>query len=380
MRMISDVPIGLFLSGGLDSTTVGYYMRRHSDRVQAFTIGFEERGFDETDYARVAAAHLGLDHHVAVLSEQRLLELMPRVTELLDEPMADPSVVPTHLLSLHARRFATVALGGDGSDELLMGYRTYQALKIAGWIDYLPRGVRSLAARSARRIPDRAGPLGKGRRFVSGLDLAAERRLLARLGSFEGRARSVIAPHLRSELPQSVYSGPLDEIRDASDGARDWADRTIAAYVRGYLQEDILVKVDRASMAASLEVRAPFLAPDLIDWLGTVGPSLKLRGLTRKDLLRRLMRGRIPDQLIDRPKQGFGAPMDAWFRGPLAGLAAETLDPARIRAGCLLDPEAVTTILRQHQAGEADHGNRVWSLVLLELWRDRWLQSPTRAA
>ncbi len=214
MRMLADVPVGLFLSGGLDSTTVGYYMRRHSSTVRAFTIGFEERGFDETEHAAAAAAHLGLDHHVEVLSEARVLELIPRITEILDEPMADPSVIPTHLLSLFTRREVKVALGGDGSDELLMGYRTYQALKIAGWLDVLPRPVRAVLARSARRFPDRAGSAyGKARRFAAGLDVPAEARLLSRLGSFGRSARTFIASDLRGGL------GP------ASTPSRSWRSR-----------------------------------------------------------------------------------------------------------------------------------------------------------
>ena len=376
MRMLADVPIGLFLSGGLDSTTVGYYMRRHSSRVQAFTIGFEERDFDESGHATMAANHLGLEHHVEILSESRVLDLLPRVTEILDEPMADPSVIPTHLLSAFTRRAATVALGGDGSDELLMGYRTYQALKVAGWLDALPYGVRSILARSARRLPDRARSLyGKSRRFAAGLDVPAEVRLLTRLGSFGRTARAFLASGLRGELHEPVNAEPLREIEASATGARDWADRTIGAYVRAYLQEDILVKVDRASMAASLEVRAPFLAPELIEFLATVPPSLKLAGMERKHLLRRLMRGRIPDALIDRPKQGFGAPLDAWFRGPLASLARETLDARSLASSGLVDPTRVNALLDEHLGGRADHGNRLWSLVALQLWHDRWIRS-----
>lgn len=376
MRMLADVPVGLFLSGGLDSTTVGYYMGRHSSSVQAFTIGFEERGFDETEHAAAAAVHLGLDHHVEVLSEARILELIPRITEILDEPMADPSVIPTHLLSLFTRREAKVALGGDGSDELLMGYRTYQALKVAGWLDALPSQVRSVLARSARRFPDRAGSrYGKARRFAAGMDIPAEARLLSRLGSFGRTARLHIARDLRGGLSAGVDVEPIREIAASSTGERDWADRTIGAYVRAYLQEDILVKVDRASMAASLEVRAPFLAPELIDFLATVVSSLKMPGLTRKHLLRRVMRGRIPDVIIDRPKQGFGAPLDAWFRGPLLALARDTLDPERLAVTSLVEPTRVTTLLHEHLAGTADHGNRLWSLVGLQLWHDRWIKA-----
>ncbi|TAL09596.1 MAG: asparagine synthase (glutamine-hydrolyzing), partial [Chloroflexota bacterium] len=375
-RMLADVPLGLFLSGGLDSSTVGYYMRRHSKSVKAFTIGFEVPAFDETDQASVVARHLGLDHEIEVLSEEAVLNLIPQLTAILDEPMADPSIIPTYLLSLFARRSVTVALGGDGSDELLMGYRTYQALKIAGGLDVLPFGARSVLAAIARRLPDRTGSTyGKARRLMAGMDVPAEARLLHRLGSFGTAARSMINPVLRAELGQAVEIDPLEEIRSSTIGGRDWADRTIATYVRGYLQEDILVKVDRASMAASLEVRAPFLAPALIDYLGTVSSTMKLAGFERKHLLRRLMRGRIPDVIIDRPKQGFGAPLDSWFRASLAGFAADVLDPERVEASGLLDAHRASILLAEHRKGNADHGNRLWSAIGLQLWHEHWMTS-----
>lgn len=374
-RMVADVPVGLFLSGGLDSTSIGYYMVRHSSHVRAFTIGFEERDYDETDQAVAAARHLGLDHDLEVLSEARVRDLLPSVTQILDEPMADPSVIPTYLLSTFARRHVKVALGGDGSDELLMGYRTYQALKVASWLDVLPGAVRSIYARAARRLPDRTnGVYGKGRRFVAGLDVRPETRLLARLGAFGLGARRYLAEPLRRQLPSAVETEPIAEIDASFSGARDWGDRTVGAYIRSYLQEDILTKVDRASMAASLEVRAPFLQPDLIDFLATVPSGVKLPGMTRKSLLRRVMRGRIPDSIIDRPKQGFGAPLDAWFRGGLSQLARDSLDPERVLAAGLLDPDAAARLLADHLNGAADNGRRLWSLVQLQLWHDRWIE------
>ena len=381
LRMVADVPVGLFLSGGLDSTTVGYYMARNSPAVRAFTIGFEEHGFDETEYATAAAEHLGLTHEIETLSESRVRDLLPRVTDILDEPMADPSVIPTHLLSAFTRRHAKVALGGDGGDEILMGYRSYQALKVADWLDVLPGAVRSGLARAARRLPDRSmSAYGRARRLAAGLEVPTEARLLARLGAFGTDARRFVAEDVRAQLPATVDEEPLREIASSSSGALDWGDRTIASYLRAYLQEDILVKVDRASMAASLEVRAPFLDPDLVDYLATVPSRLKLAGLTRKNLLRRLMRGRIPDRIIDRPKRGFGAPLDAWFRGDLAGLAREVLDPVRLGQGRLIDPKPAGRLLDEHVAGAADHGGRLWSLVQLQLWHERWIESrPTTA-
>lgn len=379
-RMVADVPVGLFLSGGLDSSTIGYYMAKHSSHIEAFTVGFEERGYDETEHAISVASHLGLTHHIEVLSERHVLDLIPRVTEILDEPMADPSVIPTYLLSGFARKHVKVALGGDGSDELLMGYRTYQALKAAAGFDLLPHFLRSGYAVIARRLPNRTlGPYGKARRFVGALDIAPETRLLARLGAFGLDARKYLSPDLRSNLPSNVETEPIAEIRSSFSGAKDWGDRTVGAYFRAYLQEDILTKVDRASMAASLEVRAPFLAPGLIDFLATIPSSVKFPGFTRKDLLRRVMRGRIPDPIIDRPKMGFGAPLDAWFRGELGTLAREVLQPVRLGRADLLEPMRANRLLDQHLAGKADHGTRLWAMVQLQLWHERWIQGSPQS-
>jgi asparagine synthase (glutamine-hydrolysing) len=373
-RMVADVPVGLFLSGGLDSSAIAVCMRRHSAAVRAFTIGFEERAFDETDHARTVARHLGLQHEVEVLSERRVMDLVPRVPEILDEPMADPSILPTHLVSVITRRHVTVALGGDGSDELLMGYRTYQALKVAGRLDALPGAARRGISAAGGRLPDRAtGWLGRGRRFARGMGEAPEDRLLTRLGPFLGRARGVLAHAVVASLPTDALDEPREVIRAASTGAEGWADRSIAAYLRGYLQEDILVKVDRASMAASLEVRAPFLDPAVMDYVNGLPPDLKLRGFRRKHLLREAMRGHLPDAIIDRPKQGFGVPLDAWFRGPLRPWLGDLLGQDSLRAAGWFDPPAVRALLVEHEAGRADHGVRLWVLAQAEAWRRRWL-------
>jgi asparagine synthase (glutamine-hydrolysing) len=371
MRMLADVPVGLFLSGGLDSSAIGYYMSRAREGTKSFSIGFEDPRFDESTYARLAARHLGVDHHLEVFSEDRVRALVPRVAELLDEPMGDQSIFPTYLLSTVARRGVTVALGGDGSDELLMGYKTYQALKLVWQFDRLPRSARSVLARCARRRPIPGVP-PRVWRLLSGLDDAPSHRLLRRLGSFDGDARSVLSGPVRDQLPVSAFSDADDSFgldRLLLEGP---AEETIAAYVRGYLQEDILVKVDRASMAASLEVRAPFLDPDLIDFLATVPASLKLRRWTRKHLLREAMRGRLPDQIIDRPKRGFGVPLNDWLRGSLAPLVRERLAPDGMREGGYFDPAAVSSLVEVHLAGRRDEGQRIWLLLQFELWRDRW--------
>jgi asparagine synthase (glutamine-hydrolysing) len=372
MRMVADVPVGLFLSGGLDSTTIGYYMAREESNVRSFSIGFEDPAFDESAEARLAASHLGIEHDLHLFSSDQVRDLIPQVTELLDEPMGDQSIFPTYLLSVIAREHVKVALGGDGSDELFMGYRTYQALKIAWLIDGSPLGF--MAKVVGRGLPS-TGPrtLARLHRFGTGLALAPEERLLSRLGSFHGDSRWVLKRAYREQLRSSVFDEPRREIGRVLDGTLDAAERTVATYLRAYLQEDILVKVDRASMATSLEVRSPFLDPAIIDFALSLPASVKLPRMRRKDPLRRLMRGRIPDRIIDRPKRGFGVPLSAWLRGPLAPLVEEYLSASRVAMAGFFDPAAVSSILARHQSGSDDAGNQVWLLLQFEMWRERWI-------
>jgi asparagine synthase (glutamine-hydrolysing) len=373
-RMVADVPIGLFLSGGLDSTTVGYYMRRTGADVKSFSIGFDDPRFDESQYARRSAAALGTDHHLEVFSQEGVRELIPRIADILDEPMGDQSILPTYLLSTFTRNSVKVAVGGDGSDELLMGYKAYRPLKVAWALDAAPHSVRSGLAGLARHLPTHIGSHAlRGVQFARRLDRDPAYRLLSHLGSFNGGARWVLAPQVRAELPSSVFDEPSRVLLDGSNGLGS-AERTVLAYLRGYLQEDILVKVDRASMAASLEVRAPFLDPHVVDFLLKVPPELKLRGLgPGKDLLRRLMRGRIPDEIIDRPKLGFGVPLNAWLRDSLAPLVREQLGERRLAESGYFDPNSVRMLVDEHMAGRRDHGHKLWLLLQFELWRSKWL-------
>jgi asparagine synthase (glutamine-hydrolysing) len=371
-RMVADVPLGLFLSGGLDSTTVGYYMRQHNDRVHSFSIGFDDPRFDETYYATRAAKALGTEHHLEVFSESRLVDLIPRVPDVLDEPMGDQSILPTLLLSISTRKHVKVALGGDGSDELLMGYRAYKPLKLTWAIDQFPRAIRGALASSAGIIPDRLGRVRlRGVRLARTLDQQPSLRLLTLLSSFGGHARWIFSSQVRAALAKDDEK-PLGWPLIESAPSLSPANETVATYLRGYLQEDILVKVDRASMAASLEVRSPFLDPSVIELSLRARPSDRLRHFTGKHVLRRLMRGRIPDEVIDRRKVGFGVPLNSWLRGSLGPMLDDYLSSARIKAAGLFDPSAVTKLVQDHRGGRVDNGHQLWLLLQFELWRERW--------
>lgn len=374
-RMISDVPLGLFLSGGLDSTTVGYYMRRHASDVRSFSIGFEDEAFDESAYARIAADAIGTDHHLEVFSPSRVRELLPRVADILDEPMGDQSIFPTYLLSLFTRSSVKVALGGDGSDELLMGYKAFRPLKAAWAVDPVPPLLRRCVATVARRTPARAcGRAVRGVLLARTLDRRPVERLLAHLGSFKGDARWILSSDLTERLNESPFDDAERELLSGIPSDLTPAQQTVAAYLRGYLPEDILVKVDRASMAASLEVRAPFLDPDVVDFALRTPTSLRLNGFTGKYLLRRLMRGRIPDVLIDRPKTGFGVPLNRWLRDELSPLVRTTLTQERLREGGIFNPAGVMRLVGDHLSGRQDYGHRLWLILQFELWRERWVE------
>ncbi len=375
-RLMSDVPLGLFLSGGLDSSTVGYYMRRHCAEVHSFSIGFEEESYDESHYSSLAASVLGTRHHLEIFSQDRLQVLIPRVADVLDEPMGDESILPTYLLSTFTQAHVKVALGGDGSDEVLMGYNSYVPLKAAWSLDRLP-GLSKTIASIARRCPDTVfGRRSRGVKFARQLDRPPWERLFVVLGHFGGDARWLFTDHACAELPDSAFGEPGTQMRLALNGCADGGDETVLAYLRGYLQEDILVKIDRASMATSLEVRSPFLDPDLVKFALGLPINLRLRGRTGKYVLRALMRQRLPDALIDRRKVGFGVPLNQWLRESQRELLLDLLSASRLRAQGIFDARAVGSMVADHLSGRANRGHELWLLLLFQLWDQRWLRMP----
>ncbi len=375
-RLMSDVPLGLFLSGGLDSSTIGYYMRRHCDEVHSFSIGFEEEAYDESHYSSLAANALGTRHHLEIFSQDRLQDLIPRLADVLDEPMGDQSILPTYLLSTFTQAHVKVALGGDGSDEVLMGYKTYFPLKVAWSIDRVPLLSQTLASLS-RRFPETVlGRRSRGVKFARQLDRPPWERLFVVLGHFGGDARWLLTGDALACLPHSVFGEPAAQMRHVLNGSRNAGDETVLGYLRGYLQEDILVKIDRASMATSLEVRSPFLDPELVQFALGLPVNLRLRGRTGKYILRALMRGRLPDALIDRRKVGFGVPLNQWLRESQRELLLDYLSPTRLAAQGIFDARAVDTLVADHLNGRANRGHELWLLLLFQLWHQRWLE-PT---
>jgi asparagine synthase (glutamine-hydrolysing) len=368
-RLMSDVPLGVFLSGGVDSSAVLAAMAAEVQdprQIKTFAIGFREASFDESEAARAAAAAFGVEHHVHVLDGPRLLELLPEVLDHLDEPLADVSIVPTYALARFARERVTVALGGDGGDELFAGYDTFVADRFARPYLGLPRRAQAAVARAAGRLRPSGARMSlqlRARRFVEGIDPDRVTRNARWFGSF-----------LPEEAAALIHGAPPAEALHEDLHDEPYPDGPSAAldlWTRWYLPDDVLTKVDRASMAVSLEVRAPLLDPELAAFAHALPFRYKLRGLARKWIFKRALRGRLPEALLRRRKQGFGAPNGAWLRGPLRAEVEELLSPRALAATGAIDPELAGRVAREHLSGAADHRKRLWALYVLQRWLTR---------
>ena len=370
----SDVPLGVFLSGGVDSSSVAAALAElePARNIRTFSIGFDDRSFDESEHARVVARHLGTDHRERTFSAEMVMELLPEVAGWLDEPFGDASILPTHLLSRFARGEVTVALGGDGADELLAGYPTFTAERASTMFRRLPRAARSLAGAAVGRLPVDHGNISLDFKLKQFLRGASEPWALAHqrwLGSFSGPE---IGRVLVDDGGLDVEGEHLDRASRLAPGG-DTLTRSLRLYQETYLPDDILAKVDRASMACGLEVRAPFLDADLVDTIQRLPSNYKYgRGVTKR-LLKRAAGARLPASILERPKKGFGIPVARWLKGPLAPLMRSLLEPDRLKRQGLFRPEEVARRIGEHQAGVRDHRKPLWTLLMFQLWHDRWL-------
>lgn len=375
LRLISDVPLGVLLSGGIDSSSVAALACETArGRVRTFSIAFAEKSFDESDYARMVAGRLGTEHFEHRFTEREMLEIVPEIPRLLDEPLGDGSLIPTFLLSRFTRKHVTVALGGDGGDELLAGYPTYFAHRYAEIYQKVPRFLRRFLIEPAiRHLPVSTANLSfdfKARRFIEGAARPLGLRHTIWMGSFDPwQQRQLLAPDIIEEWPdERIY----DEIAPYNNPAFmpgiDPVEKMMKLDAGHYLAEDVLFKVDRASMAASLETRAPFLDHTLIEFIARLPLDLKLRGRNGKYILKRAMADQLPEQIINRPKKGFGMPVARWIKGELRTLVRDTLAPDRLRRRGLFNPDYVARLLDEHEKGLADHRKLIWTLLMFEMW------------
>lgn len=385
MELVSDVPLGVFLSGGLDSSAIAALMMQEAGgSVQSFSIAFEDASFDESPYARQVASHLGTLHREEVLSQQMMWDLVPQLADILDEPLGDSSVIPSYLLSRFARRHVTVALGGDGGDELFAGYSTLQAHRLTDYYNRVPGFLRHrLIGPLVNALPVSHNNLSfdfKAKRFVQGADEPVHVRHHQWLGSFtQAEKAALYRPEVAAAL-QGQDALAMAAAYYQGSSAKGELNRVLHMDMKLYLESDILMKVDRASMANSLEARVPFLNLEMLELANRLPIELKLKGLTRKYLLRRIMKGVLPDNIINRPKKGFNIPVAKWFRHELKGLLLDTLSRDRVQRQGLFRYEAVEALLSQHFSGKRDNRKQLWTLLVLQLWYDRWMTPQVPAA
>lgn len=387
-QAIADVPLGAFLSGGIDSSLLTALLQSCASRpVRSFTIAFPdagggEAGFDEAPYARAVAAHLGTDHTEVALTAADAQALIPSLPRLYSEPFADSSQLPTHLVCREARRSGlTVALSGDGGDELFGGYNRHRlAPLLHRRFGPLPAPLRVLLARTLSLLPVSSRGLARDKRqkLVAAIRSAASlEQLHAVLTSLWPDPAALLTPAWQLP-PGSSGFGSSGLGSSLLPPAPSPAERLMLADLLAYLPADILVKVDRAAMAASLETRAPFLDHRVaaLAWRLPLALKIPSQASAGKWALRQLLYRRVPPALIDRPKAGFAIPLGPWLRGPLRAWADDLLDPSLLRRQGYLRPEPIQRLWQEHRSGRADHTPRLWTILMWQAWQAEWLIAP----
>ncbi len=378
-QMVADVPLGALLSGGIDSSAVVAFMQSGSARpIRTFTIGFDEEGYNEAAHARAVAAHLGTEHTEHRVTPAEARAVIPLLPTIYDEPFGDSSQIPTLLVAQLARRHVTVALSGDGGDELLGGYNRY-ALGQRIWSNLAPwpRPLRRAAAKAVWRVAPSQwqAVLGVAQRLLPNRLRVAHvgDRMHKLAGVFDASSPQAMYRELVSHWPDPsrvVLGGaePPGRINGHALPGASMVEQMMYTDAMTYLPDDIMVKVDRASMAASLETRAPFLDHRLAEFAWRLPMSVKCRGREGKWVLRQVLYELVPRALVERPKMGFGVPIDSWLRGPLREWATDLLAPDRIRREGILQPDIIADTLVEHLSGERNWQYRLWDVLMFEAW------------
>jgi asparagine synthase (glutamine-hydrolysing) len=362
LHMVSEVPVGAFLSGGVDSGAVVAMMSRLSSRpVKTFSIGFPDQDFSELAHARIVSDRFGTDHHELIV-EPDVVDILEDLTWYLDEPFGDSSAIPTYLVSQLASQHVTVVLSGDGGDELFGGYDKYLVERSERRFDHLPASFRRAAALASRLMPARM----RGKNFLRHMSMAGSRRYLDALTLFRLEdVRRLLTPDAYRSIAGHGAGADLGSLLDCPD--RDWLSRLQHFDVKRYLPLDILTKVDRMSMAHSIEARVPLLDHVLAEFAAKIPADMRVKGTTTKHIFKKAMHGILPDGILNRPKQGFAVPLGRWFRGQLRGYVHDLLLSDVCRQRGILDPSYVRQLLARHDSGR-ELDLHLWTLISFELW------------
>jgi asparagine synthase (glutamine-hydrolysing) len=375
-ELVSDVPVGVLLSGGIDSSTIAALMvQAYPGTVDSFSIGFEETSFDESHYARLASGHLGTRHNELILTSSMVAQMVPTITDFLDEPFGDSSLIPTYFLSLFARGYVKVVLGGDGGDELFAGYPTLVAHRLIEYYERVfPWSVRAyVVPRILRQMPVSFSNISldfRVRRFLSGRSVPLQARHHRWLGSFVDEEKSLLLQDWIKPVLRDTYAQAYEHARECD--AYLSMNQLLYDDAKMYLEGDILYKVDRASMAASLEVRVPFLNRDVVDFATELPLGLKLHRLTTKYVLKKSVERILPKQIIKRPKKGFNMPVARWLTSELRDLVLDMLSEERIGRQGFLDYAYVKRLLDEHFTHRQDNRKLLWTLLIFQMWYDAY--------
>jgi len=377
VRLMSEVPLGAFLSGGIDSSAVVALMAQESsERVKTFSIGFEEQDFSELHHARRVAEHVGADHHEFIVRPDAL-EVLPLLVEHYGEPFADSSAIPTYYVARETRAYVTVALNGDGGDECFAGYDRYAGMSVAEKYGAIPSVIRDgVIGNVVKALPGfdaHPNPIRRVKRFVAGASKPRVERYLRWMSAFnEDHKRDLYTDHFRHETARFDIANVFRPWFEKANGS-GVIDAALLTDTMTYLPNDLLVKMDIASMAVSLEARSPFLDHHVMELAASLPEKFKLRGLTKKYLLKKVLNKLVPTENLTRSKMGFGVPIGHWFRSAMEPFMRETLLSERASGRGLFKPEIVRQFLDRHVNGQNDHTHRLWSLLMLELWFQRFI-------
>jgi len=376
-RLVADVPVGVFLSGGVDSGLVTALAARENPQLECFSIGFDDPSFDESLYAKEIAHTLNVRCHVKVFNTDEMLETLYALPDILDEPLADASILPTYLLSKFTAERAKVVLSGDGGDELFAGYQTYQAHRLVTYYDSLPTFLKNSVKTMASYLPVSHNNVSTDfriKQFLKGAGVSSEIRFFVWMGAFiDHEKKGLLSADLKEQLQNHNTYEDIFKYINASKLTKD-LERILYLSMKLYLQDDILVKVDRASMANSLEVRCPLLDHEFVEFVCNLPMHYKLNGFKTKYLLKKAAEGILPPGIANRPKKGFGVPISRWLTGELKDFMLGHLSEERIKRQGFFNYQYVKNLINEHLAKKKDNRKLLWTLLVFQIWHERYVE------
>ena len=378
-RLVSEVPLGIFLSGGIDSSTIAYFAAKNSSaKIKTFSIGFDDKSFDESRFARQVAEFLKTEHYEKIFSGKDALDALPQIARFMDEPFSDPSILPTYLLSKFAREYVAVALGGDGGDELFLGYPMFQAEFPAAIYSKIPKIIRGKTIEPfIRGLPVSLNNLSFDfllKAFINGADYPPHlRHQIWICGFLPDEINKIFTGCVLNEIKKQTGDlfEDLNYLYNKNKNTSRF-EKINYLYLKQYLADDILVKTDRAAMFNSLETRSPFLDTELAEFIFSLPYNFKLRGFKTKYIFKKLMESKLPKNIVWRKKKGFGIPVSRWLKSELKNLMLDILDERRIKKGGIFNPEYVKALIIEHLENKKDNRKKLWPLIVFELWKERW--------